>query len=89
MGRETFVRNGKLWGDLGSRGQEKLVGTIIIGNLHDHNSKFENLKLYKKKKREKRSKKVKSRRGREFLAVRDRLQKIAKNENMKRRPEKE
>jgi len=40
MGREKFVRNGKLWGDRGSvRRQRKSVGTTIIRNLKIQNSK--------------------------------------------------
>ncbi len=61
MWREKFVRNGKLWGDLGNvREQGKSVRIIIIQNLHNHNLKVENSKLHKKKKRKKRSEKVKS-----------------------------
>jgi hypothetical protein len=45
-----FVRNGKLWGDLGSvRRQRKSVGTTTVRNL--------------KIQRKKRSEKVKNRRG--------------------------
>jgi hypothetical protein len=50
--REKFVRNGKLWGDLGSVCKRaRKIG------WHDHNSKFENSKLQKKKKRKKRARK--------------------------------
>jgi hypothetical protein len=43
-----FLRNGKLWGDLGSvRRQQKLVGTTIIRNLN-----IQNCKKNKKRKRE-------------------------------------
>ncbi len=45
---------------------------------HNHNSRFENSKLHKEKKGEKRSKKMKSRGEREFLAIRDHSQKFAK-----------
>jgi hypothetical protein len=43
-----FVRNGKLWGDLGSvRRQRKSVGTTIIRNL-----KIQNCKRIRRAKRE-------------------------------------